>query len=148
MLTITKKYHNLKAAHRQWKHKGHCKYVHGENWAFDVTFAADSLDEEGFVVDFGKLRPIKQRLDYYFDHTLLISESDPNKEDFITMHHMGLADVRFLKDCSAEYLAEHVFQLANDILKTDYPHEANTRNLRVVRVVCFEDDKNSAEYSA
>jgi len=143
-LTITKRYENLKAAHRQWKHDGHCKYVHGENWSFEVTFESDSLDEEGFIVDFGKLRPLKEWLDSMFDHTLLISKSDPELEFFEQMRNKEIADVTLLDDCSAEFLAKFVLEEANKIMKDKYPKDVKQRNLRAVKVVCFEDNKNSA----
>jgi len=62
-LTIVKRYVNLKAAHRQWRHSGHCHYVHGENWGFDIEFACDRLDSNGFVVDFGKMRGLSDTMD-------------------------------------------------------------------------------------
>ena len=142
--TITKRYENLKAAHRQWRHPGHCKMVHGENWAFEVTFQSDTPDSCGFVVDFGRLRALRDALEKMFDHTLLIDEDDPELMRFSLLSVDRLCDLRVVKSCSAEGLAELVYNLATQTIERD--EDMRTRGVTVVKVVCFEDNKNSATY--
>jgi 6-pyruvoyltetrahydropterin/6-carboxytetrahydropterin synthase len=72
-----KTFRNYPCSHRRWRHDGHCKNVHGYSREFTFTFRAESLTEEGFVIDFGKLGFIKEFLDEHFDHTLLLDEDDP-----------------------------------------------------------------------
>jgi len=141
-VVVSKTYTNLKAAHRQWRHPGHCKFVHGENWSFSISFAADRRDECGFVVDFGALRAFKAKLDHWFDHTLLIDYDDPSLAEFVAMDKKGLTDLRIVRSCSAEGLASFVMELANDeVAKTK---DFVARGVRVVFVTCLEDGKNSA----
>ena len=44
-VTCSKRYSDIPFAHRQHKHDGHCAFIHGHNWAFELTFVATSLDE-------------------------------------------------------------------------------------------------------
>lgn len=141
---ITKRYDNLKAAHRQWRHEGHCCFIHGENWAFDITFASETRDSCGFIVDFGKLRPLRDALEKWFDHVLLIDHDDPQLEVFHGLHVMGVTDLRVVDSCSAEGLAKKAYQIASIILSGN--PEWVARGVRVTKVVCYEDNKNSATY--
>lgn len=143
--TITKRYENLKAAHRQWKHPGHCSKVHGENWAFDITFQSDKTDSCGFVVDFGRLRGLRAALEDMFDHTLLIDEDDPELMRFTQLFADNLCKLRVVESCSAEGLAELVFSIACNVITLD--EDMRSRGVSVVKVVCYEDNKNSATFS-
>lgn len=140
--TITKTYENLKAAHRQWRHPGHCHFVHGENWTLHLTFKAERLDEQNFVVDFGGLRPLRDKLEHLFDHTLLIDQDDPQRTVFEEMHKQQLADVRFLPSASAEGLCRYVFELADQFVR-----ELTSNRVWVEQVVVEEDAKNTATLS-
>jgi 6-pyruvoyltetrahydropterin/6-carboxytetrahydropterin synthase len=139
---ITKTYDNLKAAHRQWRHKGHCSFVHGENWQLDITLRATELDELNFVYDFGGLRPLRAKLEELFDHTLLIDADDPERAFFEEMHDRKLADVRFLPSSGAEGIAQYVFELVDKYIRKD-----TNERVRCVKVVVYEDSRNSATYA-
>ena len=82
----TKTYdHNegLSCAFRQWKAThSHCRWIHGYALAVKFTFGAHKLDDRNWVQDFGGLKDIKQWLKQMFDHTLCISEDDPELDKF------------------------------------------------------------------
>jgi 6-pyruvoyltetrahydropterin/6-carboxytetrahydropterin synthase len=142
MITCAKRYENFPCAHRAPDHDGHCKLIHGHNWAFDIVFAAERRDQNGFVVDFGKLGPLKEKLTEYFDHTLLLNENDPLSASidlYLTAHNIG--NVVLVLDCSCEGIAELVFNLADDMVRGLTRGRAG-----VVRVTAHEDTKNSATY--
>ena len=44
----TKKFGPISTGHRQWKHKGHCSYVHGYGRYVRLSFEASELDECGW----------------------------------------------------------------------------------------------------
>ena len=73
----TKKFGPISTGHRQWKHKGHCSYVHGYGRYVRLSFEASELDECGWVMDFGDLRDVKRWIEGEWDHKVLIAADDP-----------------------------------------------------------------------
>lgn len=144
----TKVFDNYSVAIRQWKAQhSHCQLLHGYALKFKVWFEGDKLDEMNWLVDFGgfKDKPIgnglKAWMNDMFDHTLLVEKDDPYYDLFEQMGGMNLAKVHFLEKMGAESLARMVFEKFNDVLsKTDGDR------CRVVKVECFENNKNSAIY--
>jgi 6-pyruvoyl tetrahydropterin synthase/QueD family protein len=62
-------------AHHIRGHDGACINLHGHTWKFEIGVEADELDEQGFVIDFARIRtelltPCHQLL----DHALAIGE--------------------------------------------------------------------------
>jgi len=45
-----------------------CARLHGHNYVVEVMLAAEHLDENGFVVDYGDLDEFKQHIDRFLDH--------------------------------------------------------------------------------
>ncbi len=80
MLTCSKTYPDIPFAHRQHLHEGHCAFVHGHNWSITLTFACAQPDANGFVVDFGRLKYIRQWIDKNLDHACLFNADDPMRE--------------------------------------------------------------------
>ena len=143
MVTITKSWRDFPAAHRQPKHDGHCRLIHGHNWGFDITIGSDTLDENGFVVDVGKLGMAKKKLEELFDHTLLINEDDPLLEYFKSMHNQGWCELRVVPNCGMEGLARLVAQEVQIILDRVI---TDGRLVGVDEVICWEDSKNRATF--
>jgi 6-pyruvoyltetrahydropterin/6-carboxytetrahydropterin synthase len=146
-ITCTKYYEDYPFAHRQPKHDGHCALIHGHNWGFEFTFSAKELDACGFVVDFGKLKWLRDWLDGTFDHTLVLNEDDPALDYLREKLQVGtgnpFAKLVVVPDCSSEGLAKYVFHHISGLIKADYGG-------RVVldSVTVFEDSKNKATYTA
>lgn len=149
--TVTKIYRDFPAAHRQPNHDGHCRLIHGHNWGFDFTFCCDQLDDNGFIIDVGKLSDIKAWLVDKFDHTLLLNETDPYLKLFFQVledyHDKGqvvpLAKIVVVPNCGMEGLAKYVLTQAEYCLDQ---FERMTRGLTICKVVCWEDSKNSATF--
>jgi 6-pyruvoyltetrahydropterin/6-carboxytetrahydropterin synthase len=79
---VTKTYGHecgLSACFRQHRATSHCRFLHGYPLSFKFTFAALVLDENGWVINFGGLKPLKAWLEETFDHKLLIAEDDPDR---------------------------------------------------------------------
>jgi len=151
MQTVTKTYQDLPAAHRQPKHDGHCRLIHGHNWRFDITFICAVLDENGFVIDVGKLDKVKEFMVSHFDHTLLLNETDPFlkklKNDLNAIidgeeidGQTPFAEIVTVPNCGMEGLAKFVYEKVGAIVNL------KARELRVVEVTCWEDSKNRATY--
>mgnify|MGYP001228724749 FL=1 len=140
--TSSKTYRNYPCAHRQWKHQGHCAYIHGYSREFIFHFDAKERDEHGWVVGFGDLKPLKEWLDYMFDHTLLIASDDPEIELFKKMDEQGICDLRTLPDNSIEGCAKFILEYVNKLLLN-----ITKGRSRCFKVEVRENDKNSASYS-
>jgi 6-pyruvoyltetrahydropterin/6-carboxytetrahydropterin synthase len=69
MYTITKEFH-FSASHQLLTlPDGHpCKRLHGHNYVVELVLEAATLDEHGFVVDYGDLKPFKEMIDRELDH--------------------------------------------------------------------------------
>lgn len=115
--TVTKTYTDLPCSHRAWRHRGHCRFVHGYSRSFTLHFAASEADEVGFVVDFGSLKPLKRVLDHLFDHTLLLNADDPELPAFRALHDRGAVDLRVLEHCGMEGSARLVWELADALVR-------------------------------
>lgn len=61
-----------------------CGRLHGHNIVVRVTLASDTLDEVGFVLDYGALAPLKDHIDASFDHRHLndMVDFNPTAENF------------------------------------------------------------------
>jgi len=140
--TSTKTYRNLPCAHRQWKHKGHCAYIHGYSRQYTFHFEANEMDEHGWVVGFGDLKNLEKYLLDMYDHTMIISEDDPELSTFQDLHKKGLCDLRVVPEASLEGSAKTALEKANNILV-----EITNGRARCFKVEARENEKNSAIYS-
>jgi 6-pyruvoyltetrahydropterin/6-carboxytetrahydropterin synthase len=152
MYQSTKIFDNYSVALRQHKAQhSHCKLLHGYALKFKVWFYGkdidNQLDDMNWIVDFGgfKSQPVgnglKDWMNYMFDHTVLIEKDDPYRDLFETMQMEGICKVHFLDKMGAESLAKLVYDKFNDVLR-----KTDGGRCRVLRVECFENDKNSAIY--
>lgn len=63
----------ISSAHRIKNHSGKCRNLHGHNYLIEVEIESDNLDENGFVMDFLKIKEIINRL----DHKVILQKYDP-----------------------------------------------------------------------
>ena len=133
----------LSCAYRQWAADSHCRLLHGYSLGFRFTFAAEQLDHRGWVVDFGVggFGRIREWLHATFDHTLLVSADDPDRDAFLHLETLGLAQTRLVPGTSCERLAQYVLEHAQGLI-----HEAADGRCWVHSVECFEHGANSAVY--
>jgi 6-pyruvoyltetrahydropterin/6-carboxytetrahydropterin synthase len=135
----TKRFTGFPCTHRQWRAKSHCRFVHGYSREFYFEFEADSLTDEGWVVDFGGLKKVKEFLDYTFDHTFLVAQDDPELENFRLLDQKGVIMLRVLPNPGMEGTALYVYEEATKILESLYGKRA-----RIIKVEVRENEKNSA----
>jgi 6-pyruvoyltetrahydropterin/6-carboxytetrahydropterin synthase len=112
-----------------------------------------TLDENGFVIDVGKLDEVKRFMVDHFDHTLLLNIDDPELK-FCTdqlggsggwaPHRSAMARIVRVPNCGMEGLAKFVYEGVGAIVKAML--NAKSRELRVVEVTCWEDSKNRAVF--
>jgi 6-pyruvoyltetrahydropterin/6-carboxytetrahydropterin synthase len=145
MYQSTKTYdHNLgfSCAFRQWTAShSHCSLIHGYALSFKFVFEAPTLDRRNWVVDFGDLDELKDQLKFFFDHTLLVDESDPELDTLLLLQQKGIAKLRVLEGgAGCEAFARFAYRIAADVVKKKFPHA------RVISCEVREHGANSALY--
>ena len=140
MYTCRKSYRDIPFAHRQHNHDGHCAFIHGHNWAFTFEFAARTLDETGFVIDFGKLGFIRQEIKARFDHAYVY-----NRGDEASLRLVGAEGALFkgleVERCSCEGIARYLLELIQPMVRS-----ASGGRVWLAAVEVEEDSKNCARY--
>ncbi len=141
--TCSKSFGGFPCCHRQWRHPGHCRFVHGYSRSFTFWFAAHHLDLYGFVVDFSSLRPLRERLEQQFDHTFLVNADDPLLSQWQDLHELGALDLRVMANVGMEASAELVWGWANELL-----HPRDGGRSCCWRVEARENESNAACFQA
>lgn len=143
----------LSACFRQWRAThSHCSKLHGYALAFKFTFGAQTLDDLNWVMDFGSLKPLKQKLQDTFDHKLVVAGDDPALHHFKQLQSAGLADVLMLPGgVGCEKFAELAYWMADDVVN-NYElgrHGGKTvrRRIAVLSAECTEHPGNSAIFT-
>ena len=114
--TCRKHFEGYPCCHRQWKHPGHCRFVHGYSRSFTFSFAAKKLDDFGFVVDFSSLKHLEDKLRDQFDHTFLVNSDDPLLSSWEKLHAEGALDLRIMENVGMESSAVLAWKWANNYL--------------------------------
>tara|TARA_Y100001968_G_scaffold56912_1_gene48090 strand:+ start:2528 stop:2998 length:471 start_codon:yes stop_codon:yes gene_type:complete len=117
-LSCSKSYEDFPCSHRQWRHKGHCKFVHGYSRSFTFWFAAKELDINGFIVDFSSLKSLEKKLKGQFDHTFLINKDDPLLSYWKKLHELEALDLRIMENVGMEYTSKLIWSWANEFLRS------------------------------
>ena len=147
-IKATKVYKNLPCGHAQWfdtkedGSSGHCAQVHGYDRSVEFTFAGDP-DEHGWIVPFGGLKPVKNFLEYYFDHVTVLPADDPRLKNIpkeMTDSDGLLGTLRVLPsgvsmEMSSLFIWEHV---------NAYIYHITQGRCYVERVRVYEHERNDA----
>lgn len=143
----TKTYGNeagLSCCFRQWRAThSHCSKLHGYSLGVRLVFECQTLDDRGWVQDFGGLKLVKKWLQETFDHTVLIAVDDPCLSNFKTLDKQGLIDLRIVEGVGCESFARFICNQVNKILSET---EQLNSTARVHSVEVFEHGANSATY--
>ena len=141
MITCSKTYRDVPLSHRQPFHEGRCSRLHGHSWAITLTFEAQELDENGFVIDFGELHFIEDWIDGNLDHGTILRQDDPRREELEKLEQSGLLKATWVKSASCEGIARFLFETFEPMVSSHSGGRVGLRSLRL-----DEDSKNSATY--
>ena len=140
-LTCSKLYRGIPLAHRQHLHPGRCSRVHGHSWAIRLTFACDTLDAHGFVIDFGGLAFIAEWIDTHLDHAIMLSRADPLAETLVAAA-AEVFHVFWVDSASCEGLAQALAAALGPEVRARTEGRA-----WISRIDVWEDDANHVAYS-
>lgn len=140
---VTKTYGHdlgLSCAFRQWRADSHCRYLHGYALSFELVFEADELDGNGWVIDFGALKPVKEMLAKRFDHTLQIAADDPLLPLFHMIAHQGGCNLFIGPTVGTEAFAAQAFALVEGWLV----ESGQAPRVRLISITVSEHGANAA----
>lgn len=147
MYHVTKHYPHslgLSVCFAQPDANSHCRYPHGYALAWWFEFVGRDLDKNNWLIDFGKLKPLKEWLVETFDHKTILAERDTILREAIEpLTHMGRADVLIWKHVGMEAFAYAGYQQARRLLINMGEHP----RVRLAKVTVAEHEGNSASYS-
>jgi 6-pyruvoyltetrahydropterin/6-carboxytetrahydropterin synthase len=96
----------LSCCFRQWRAEhSHCRLLHGYALAFKFVFATHQLDQHNWCYDFGGMKQVRKWLHEQFDHTMVVSEDDPELATFVELANKGLVDLRIMPAVGCEQTA-------------------------------------------
>ena len=138
----TKTYKHLgPVAYRQWKADSHCNLIHGYALSFHFEFESETLDARNWVMDFGGLRPLKDKLEEWFDHTLLLAQDDPHYNDIKKLGDLGIAKITEVEKTGCEGIASFLYEYVNTIFLKDYGED---KRVWCTKVEVRETESNMA----
>jgi len=106
------------------------------------VFGAQCLDKQGFVVDFGALKQVKQQLQAWFDHTVILQADDPLVPLFRTLEKKGFMNLQTFPLISSEGLAEYCALYVNEQISM-----ATSNRAYVISCEHIEAEKNTAIFT-
>jgi 6-pyruvoyltetrahydropterin/6-carboxytetrahydropterin synthase len=110
----------LSCSFRQWQaDRSHCRFLHGYALAFGFTFATRTLDDRGWCIDFGGLKPLRAWLHEMFDHTLVVARDDPELPCLRDLQARGLAQLRVLEAVGCEAFAAEAHRWASAFVERE-----------------------------
>lgn len=140
----TKSYRQIApCAYRQWRADSMCRYAHGYAYSFHFEFESDDLDARNWVVDYGSLRPLKEKLEDWFDHTFLVAIDDPHRDELLRLGTLGLAKITEVEKTGCEGIADFLYEYINTIFLPSYGKDVSDR-VWCSRVEVRETDSNMA----
>lgn len=143
--TSTKEYiDSFPCAYRQYLTDSHCQKIHGYSFSMKFYFGANDLDARNFVADYGGLKELKAILESQFDHTLLVSESDPHLDWYKEAEKRGIANLTILPRLGCEGLADMLYKYVNGVYIPDMWGKAEAERIWCYRVEVRETQSNMA----
>tara|TARA_Y100000114_G_C11759522_1_gene328776 strand:+ start:1933 stop:2397 length:465 start_codon:yes stop_codon:yes gene_type:complete len=142
MYISTKTYNQIgPVAYRQWRADSHCNLIHGYALSFYFEFESETLDARNWVMDFGGLRPLKEKLEEWFDHTFLLAQDDPDYNFLKQLGEKKLAKITEVEKTGCEGIAEFLYEYINTIFLKDYGEQDR---IWCTKVQVRETDNNMA----
>jgi 6-pyruvoyltetrahydropterin/6-carboxytetrahydropterin synthase len=146
---VTKTYspdNGWSATFRQWRAESHCRFEHGYALGNRVSLSCPDheRDKNGWVFDFGGLKPYKAWLQETFDHKYLAAFDDPMLERFREDERLGLKQLVVVERVGCEGFAKLCHDKLLEIIE-DY-NLINFRSVQIDYVEVFEHSGNSATY--
>jgi len=97
------------SAHRLADYNGKCANLHGHNYKVDAFFRSDDLTKTGFVIDFGKLKKVLNKITDKYDHKAILKQCNMNTDLISLLTSEGEEVILLEKNPTAENLAKIIY---------------------------------------
>jgi 6-pyruvoyltetrahydropterin/6-carboxytetrahydropterin synthase len=94
-------------------------------------------------MDFGGLKSLKDTLEDWFDHTLLLAQDDPQYEAIKNLGRLGLAKIIEVERTGCEGLADYLYEYVNTIFLPSFG-SGEAKRVWCCRVEVRETEANMA----
>ena len=140
----------IESGHLLSKHPEKCRFPHGHSRTVEVVLAADELDANDMVCDFGTIKTALTAFLETWDHALCINTSDPQFAFYRATY--GDQIIPFDRtDPTTEVMARTVFEELKrrlaEATANPTPHAPLPSGVRIERVRVTETRTSWAEYS-
>lgn len=143
--TSTKEYHDaFPCAYRQYKADSHCRFLHGYAFSMKFYFGTNDLDVRRWAADYGGLKELKQTLESQFDHTTLVSETDPHLDWYKEAERRDIMKLTILPNLGCESLADMLYKYVNGVYIPEMWGPGEAARLWCYRVEVRETQSNMA----
>lgn len=146
MFRVRKKF-KFEAAHRlKSSYTEPCQRFHGHSYVVEVFICSSKLNEDGMVIDFGKLKDLMEDILKEFDHRILLDTTDVTVGAFVELEKATQQDfgLQILPTPpTAEFFAKHIF----DRLSRKVKNVALSNNPYLEWVRVHETETGWAEYN-
>jgi 6-pyruvoyltetrahydropterin/6-carboxytetrahydropterin synthase len=107
-------------------------------------FGTNNLDVRNWAADYGGMGDLKVILESQFDHTLLVSNDDPELEFYKEMEKRKLAKLTIMPRLGCEGLADQLYRFVNGAYIPDHWGQSESERLWCFRVEVRETQSNMA----
>lgn len=143
--TSTKEYIDaFPVAYRQWRADTFCKILHGYSFSIKFYFGCNDLDVRNWCVDYGSLKSLKENLEEWYDHKLLVSADDPHLDWYKEAEKRGIAKLTILPNLGCEALADMLYKYVNGVFIPDTYGTGEADRIWCYRVEVRETQSNMA----
>lgn len=143
--TSTKAYHDMfPVAYRQYKADTHCNLIHGYSFSFTFYFGCDTLDARDWCQDYSSFKNLKKFLEEQFDHTLLVSETEPNLDWYKEAERRKMAKLTILPKLGCESIADMLYKYVNGLYIPENFGQYDSERIWCYRVEVRETQSNMA----
>lgn len=142
MFSVTKRF-EFEACHKlNLTYDSPCQKLHGHSYKVMIEVSTDKLDENGMVIDFTKLKSIKDWVMENWDHAMIVAKGDPDTTAILKLNIAKVFEIEE-KNVTAENMAKILEKLTHDKIKDDINHH----NLKNIKIKIWETSSNMAKYS-
>jgi 6-pyruvoyltetrahydropterin/6-carboxytetrahydropterin synthase len=122
-----------------------CRSIHGHGSEVHIELFSETLNEDDMIIDFTELKIIKEWIDKYLDHAMLLNSEDP-LHSYLVNSELCDGQKYFLFHKS-DPTAERIAGLIHDIVKLKLVEDLKLPICKII-VTVNETKKNKATYSS